>query len=113
MPTEPTGRTARRTGLVALLAALLAVPLALGAATYPRPRFPTDVNGAPLSANDLQAAGSAWPNTLDSTGLIPTFGFTAPAAAGSSYLLTLTVNKTTNGRLFIRNSVIFVAAALG
>jgi hypothetical protein len=36
MPTEPTGRTARRTGLVALLAALLAVPLALGAATYPR-----------------------------------------------------------------------------
>ncbi len=36
MPTEPTGRTARRTGLAALLAALLAVPLALGAATYPR-----------------------------------------------------------------------------
>ena len=67
-----------------------------------------------LSAADLQSAGSAWPDTLDSTGLIPTFGLTAPSgAAGVTYQLTLTANTTVQGRLFIRDMYIEIASIMG
>jgi hypothetical protein len=73
-----------------------------------------NLNGQPITANDLQEAGSQWPNTLDSTGLIPTIGLLAPSgAAGNSYSITLTANKTTQGRLFIRGFYIEVVPLLG
>lgn len=74
----------------------------------------TNMNGQPITASDLQQAGSAWPNTLDPTQLIPTIGLNAPAAAaGNSYQITLTANKTTQGRLFIRGFYIEVVPILG
>ena len=74
----------------------------------------TRQDGNALTANDLQPAGTAWPNTLDSTKLIPTFGFTAPlGAAGVSYKITITVDKTTQGRIFVRDVYMSVVNALG
>ncbi len=72
------------------------------------------VDGNAITANDLQPAGAAWPNTLDSTKLIPTFGFIAPAgAAGVDYKITITVNTTTQGRIFVRDVYMSVVNALG
>jgi len=72
------------------------------------------MDGALMTANDLQTGGSNWPNTLDSTGLMPSLGFSAPAgAAGVIYIITLTVNKTTQGRLFIRDIFLSVLPRMG
>lgn len=72
------------------------------------------VDGQPTTAADLQQAGTAWPNTLDSTGLIPTVGLTAPSgSAGVTYVVTLTADKTVQNRLFIRDLYIQVAPLLG
>ena len=71
-------------------------------------------DGRPTSSADLQPAGSAWPNTLNSTGLIPTFGLIAPSGGtGVTYVLTMTVNTTAQGRVFIRDMYIQIAALLG
>ena len=71
-------------------------------------------DGFPVTGNDLGLAGSAWPNTLDATGLILTLGLLAPeAAAGISYGLSVTVDKTAQGRLFIRDMIIDVLASMG
>jgi|GEM_PF-6157709 len=57
-------------------------------------------DGQPMTSNDLARAGAAWPDTLDATRLIPTFGLAAPAgAAGVTYLWTVTIANTTQGRL--------------
>ena len=74
----------------------------------------TRQDGRPITSNDLQLAGGIWPITLDDTSLIVTIGFTAPLlAAGVTYKLVLTVNRTAQRRLFIRDLLMEVAAALG
>ncbi len=71
-------------------------------------------DGEPNTANDLQLAGSNWPNTLDPTGMIITVGFQAPyPSAGVPYWVTLTVSKTFQGRLYIRDLTMTVAPVLG
>jgi len=74
----------------------------------------TRTDGAALTANDLQVAGTDWPNTLDDTGLIITVGFRAPiASAGQSYWITLTISETFQGRLYIRDLTMTVAPMMG
>lgn len=74
----------------------------------------TRVDGNETTSADLQSAGSEFPSTLDSTGLIPTFGFIAPITAeGVLYKLTLTADKTTQNRLFIRDWIIRVVSSMG
>lgn len=71
-------------------------------------------DGFPMNGGDLVLAGSAWPNSLDATGLVLTIGLAPPAeAAGIGYMLTLTVAKTAQQRLFIRDLWIDVLAAMG
>jgi hypothetical protein len=71
-------------------------------------------DGTPLGAGDLAEAGSAWPNTLDTTNLILTVGLIAPAAAaGVTYWITITVNPTAQDRVWIRDLIITVAAQMG
>ena len=71
-------------------------------------------DGFPVTSNDLGSAGSGWPDTLDATGLILTLGLLAPStAAGVSYGISVTVNKTMQGRLFIRDMTIDVLASMG
>ena len=72
------------------------------------------VDGTPTDGTDLTQAGDAWQNTLDATGLIFTVGLIAPAtAAGRGYYLTMRVNKTVAGRVFIRDVSLAVAPLLG
>jgi hypothetical protein len=110
MPTEPTGRTARRTGLVALLAALLAVPLALGAATYPRWSGSlmgiADWNGTQFSSAHpfpmiLSGTGTVGPPAIVGYGVL---SLTAVSTAMST--LTLSPNSgawAVTGMVFIKN----------
>jgi len=71
-------------------------------------------DGFPATTNDLGSAGVDWPNTLDPTGLILTIGLSAPStAAGVNYGIVLTVDKTLQGRLFIRDLTIDVLATMG
>ena len=71
-------------------------------------------DGFPTTSDDLTLAGSDWPNTIDATGLVLTIGLNAPTtAAGVSYGVVLTVNKTLQGRLFIRDLTIGVLASMG
>jgi hypothetical protein len=71
-------------------------------------------DGAPMSENDLQVGGANWPNTLDSTGLMPSLGFSAPAgSAGVTYVISLSVFPTTQGRRFIRDVFMTVLALMG
>jgi hypothetical protein len=76
-------------------------------------------DGFPMSAYDLVLAGPDWPMTLDDTGLIVTIGLKAPVVtagypwSGRGYQLTLTVNKTMQSRLFIRDLYIDVLACMG
>lgn len=72
------------------------------------------LDGKPMTADDLALAGSEWPICLDATGLIPSIGFNAPAAsAGRSYKITLTVTKTVQGRLWIRDVLMSVMPVMG
>ena len=71
-------------------------------------------DGFPTTTNDLSLAGIQWPNTLDPTGLILTIGLLAPStSAGVNYGIVLTVDKTLQGRLFIRDLTIDVLATMG
>lgn len=74
----------------------------------------TRADGNALTENDLSVSPSGYPAYLDSTGLIPTFWYQAPLlAAGVDYVLTLTVNKTTQQRIFKRTFLLDVVAQLG
>jgi hypothetical protein len=74
----------------------------------------TRVDGAAMTSNDLHLAGTDWPNTVDASGLVITVGFEAPhPSAGVPYWVTLTVNETYQGRLYIRDLTMTVAATLG
>lgn len=74
----------------------------------------TRLDGVAMTAADLQPAGGAWPPTLDATGRIPTYGWIAPlGAAGVTYLLTMTVSPTKEGRVFVRDWIINVLPLLG
>jgi hypothetical protein len=71
-------------------------------------------DGFPMAAEDLAVAGPPWPNTLDPDGLVLTIGLQPPlGSAGRRYQLTVTVNKTLQGRIFIRDLWIDVLAAMG
>ena len=71
-------------------------------------------DGRPLDSTDLQQAGVSWPNTVDDTGLIITFGFMVPLTnPGRTYQLTFTVNKTAQGRVFVRDVMIQATPKLG
>ena len=68
----------------------------------------------PMTSADLKLAGSNWPNSLDPSGLRITVGFTAPQGSASvPYWVTLTVNTTYQGRLYIRDLTMTVAPVLG
>jgi hypothetical protein len=75
----------------------------------------TRQDGNAMTSNDLALANAGtYPPFLDSTGLIPTFWYTAPPlSVGVVYVLTLTVNLTSNGRLFIRTFLMQVVSQLG
>jgi hypothetical protein len=67
-----------------------------------------------MGANDLQPAGGAWESALDSTGMVVTLGWIAPvSSAGVTYLLTLSVNTTREGRVFIRDWIMSVLPLMG
>lgn len=71
-------------------------------------------DGAPSTANDLRVGGSDWPNSLDATGTVITIGFTAPpGCAGVPYWVTLMVNTTYLGRLYIRDLTMTPAPVMG
>lgn len=71
----------------------------------------------PTTSGDLQLASglsSGYATTLDSSKLIPTFWYSAPSGSiGNYYNLTLVANKTTQGRLFKRDWLIYVAPFIG
>jgi hypothetical protein len=113
MPTEPTGRTARRTGLVALLAALLAVPLALGAATYPRWSgslmgiadwngtqfssaypFPMILSGTGTGSISVTQGTSPWVTSTPGSPMQQTGGTVGPPAIVGYGVLSLTAVST-------------------
>jgi hypothetical protein len=74
----------------------------------------TRTDGVAITSADLQSAGAAWPDTLDATKLITTYGLLAPpGSAGQTYQLTITANTTTLGRVYVRDCLITIAAALG
>jgi hypothetical protein len=71
-------------------------------------------DGRPLDATDIASAGNAWPDTIDTTGLILTLGFKVPLTnPGRVYQITFTVNKTAQGRVFVRDVMIQVTPKLG
>jgi len=71
-------------------------------------------DGRPLDASDITSAGTSWPDTVDDTGLIITFGFKVPPTnPGRVYQITLTVNKTAQGRIYVRDVMIQVTPKLG
>ncbi len=71
-------------------------------------------DGVLVTSDDLQRAGTAWEDSLDSTDRIPAFGFIAPlAAAGVTYVLTLTASPTFQGRVFVRDWMMSVVPLLG
>jgi hypothetical protein len=71
-------------------------------------------DGEIMTAGDLRLAGNNWPNTLDSTGFVITVGFDAPPDSASvPYWVTLTINQTYLGRLYIRDLTMTVAPILG
>jgi hypothetical protein len=72
------------------------------------------INGEPLDANDLVSAGSLWQDTFKGdTMRIPTYGFIAPAGAGSrTYRLTIS-GATAQGRLFVRDWIVSVLPWMG
>jgi hypothetical protein len=68
-------------------------------------------DGQATTPDDLQTTGFV---SLDSTGLIVTFGLFAPlASAGVTYILVLTANRTTQGRIFVRYLHMEVAPWIG
>jgi hypothetical protein len=69
------------------------------------------IDGAPMTADDLAAAGSAWLNSMDPTNRIPTYGFVAGSLT-ATYLLK-TVGTTTQGRTFVRDWRMSVLPELG
>lgn len=71
------------------------------------------INGEPLDADDLTSAGGLWPDVLDATGRIPTYGLLAPIGSASrTYLLTIS-GLTGQGRLFVRDWLISVLPWMG
>lgn len=71
------------------------------------------IDGAGLDAADLTTAGAAWPDELDATARIPTYGFLAPTgAAARTYRLTIS-GETAQGRLFVRDWLMSVLPWMG
>ena len=71
----------------------------------------TRIDTGPVTSNDLTTAGSAWPDDIDDTKRIPTYGFVAGTDV-TTYLLRLT-STTAQGRTFIRDWMMSVLPALG
>lgn len=71
----------------------------------------TRIDAGPITNADLASAGSAWPDTLDATARIPTYGFIAGTST-ATYLLRVAAS-TAQGRTFIRDWRMSVLPALG
>jgi hypothetical protein len=73
----------------------------------------TRIDGSVIDATDLVTAGAAWPDTIDVTGRIPTYGLMAPLdAAARTYRLTV-AGSTAQGRLFVRDWLMSVLPWMG
>jgi len=73
----------------------------------------TRVDAKPMTAADLQPDLAIGP-TLDDTGMVATFWWIAPVGnTGVDYILTLTANPTTAGRLFVRDWMMSIVPLLG
>lgn len=73
----------------------------------------TRIDGTVIDASDLATAGAAWPDVLDVTGRIPTYGFSAPSgSAARTYRLTIS-GSTAQGRLFVRDWLMSVLPWMG
>jgi hypothetical protein len=60
-------------------------------------------DGEAVTVDDLQPIPERWPTTLDTTGLVVTFGLYAPlASANSSYFIVFMANPTKLGRIYVR-----------
>lgn len=71
-------------------------------------------DGFPMSGADLALAGQQWPNSVDPANQILTIGLAPPStAANIGYRLVVTIDKTLQGRLFIRDLWVDVLAVLG
>lgn len=71
-------------------------------------------DGRAMGVGDIQPAGGAWPPTLDLNKMVVTMGWLAPpGSAGVTYLLTMTVTPTFQGRTFIRDWFMSVVPLLG
>ena len=73
------------------------------------------IDGTETDMTDLASAGAAWPDVLDLTGRIPTYGLVAPASATArTYRLTISADTlTAQGRLFVRDWLISVLPWMG
>jgi hypothetical protein len=70
-------------------------------------------DATPMTATDLQPYTTIGPS-LDPTGMIATFWWTAPADnTGADYVLTLTANPTAGGRIFERDWLMSIQPELG
>lgn len=70
-------------------------------------------DATPMTATDLQPYPTIGPS-LDPTGRIATFWWTAPAGnTGADYILTLTANPTASGRFFERDWIMSIVPSLG
>ncbi len=73
----------------------------------------TRADAAPMTATDLQPDPTIGPS-LDPTGMIATFWWIAPAGnVGADYILTLTANPTSAGRVFERDWMMSILPELG
>jgi hypothetical protein len=71
------------------------------------------IDGTAIDATDLAPAGADWPDAIDATNRIPTYGLAAPAtAAARTYRLTIS-GATAQGRLFVRDWLMSVLPWMG
>lgn len=67
-----------------------------------------------MGATDLQSASGVWESELDATGQVVTMGWSAPiGSANVTYLLTLTINPTKEGRIFVRDWYMSILPLMG
>jgi hypothetical protein len=69
------------------------------------------IDGTIVTSDDLASAGSSWPDTIDATNRIPTYGFVAGVET-ATYLLRM-AGTTAQGRTFVRDWRMSVLPELG
>lgn len=69
------------------------------------------IDGTDMMAGDLTSAGAGWPDTIDATNRIPTYGFLAGTTV-ATYLMRITATTVQN-RTFVRDWRMSVLPELG